>query len=70
MLFRKNMEPSCSYCRHGITLAGLNEVVCRRRGIMLNDGMCGAFRYEPTKRKPEYSRFKATVEYSPEEMSL
>ena len=70
MLFRKNISPSCSYCRHGIALAGLNEVVCRRRGIMLNDGQCGAFRYEPTKRKPEYSKVISAVEFSPEEMSL
>jgi len=70
LLFRKNIVPSCSYCRHGIALAGQNEVVCRRRGIMFNDGQCGAFRYEPTKRKPEYSKVIATVEFSTEEMSL
>jgi len=49
---------------------GLGEVACSRRGIMLEEGKCNAFRYEPTKRKPEYARKPVAVEYSAEEMSL
>ena len=69
MLFRKNIKPSCAYCKHGTSL-GLGEVACSRRGIMLDEGRCSAFRYEPTKRKPEYARQTVTREYTAEEMSL
>ena len=69
MLFRKNVVPSCAYCRHGISL-GLGEVACRRRGIMADEGKCSAFRYEPTKRRPEYAKKPVVIEFSAEEMSL
>ena len=69
MLFRKNITPRCAYCKHGTSL-GLDEVACSRRGIMQDVGRCSAFRYEPTKRKPEYARPVATKEYTAEEMSL
>jgi hypothetical protein len=60
MLFRRNIEPSCSYCRFGANL-GNGEIACSKRGIMSADGSCNAFKYEPTKREPEFSRgFKAT----------
>jgi len=35
---------------------GFGEVACTRKGIMADYGKCNAFRYEPTKRKPEYAR--------------
>ena len=52
MLFDRNIEPRCSYCRHGMDL-GYDTIACIRRGIMASYGSCGAFRYEPTKRVPE-----------------
>jgi len=52
MLFDRNIEPRCVYCRHGSVL-GYGKVACKRRGIMSAEGSCGAFRYEPTKRIPE-----------------
>ena len=69
MLFRKNIVPSCAYCKHGIFI-GLGEVACSRRGIMQDRGSCSAFRYEPTKRKPEYAAKPVAREYTSEEMSL
>ena len=51
MLFSQNIEPKCTYCRHGSPL-GRDEVACLKRGIMFGDGYCGMFRYEPTKRIP------------------
>ena len=68
MLFR-NIPPSCSYCKHGISI-GRGEVACSRRGIMFADGRCNAFRYEPTKREPEYAAKLVSREYSTEEMSI
>jgi len=55
MLFRHNIEPNCSYCLYG-TCIGFGEVACIKRGIMSDYGSCNAFRYEPTKREPEYAR--------------
>lgn len=55
MLFRRDIEPSCSYC-HYATDMGRGEVACVNRGIMAAGGRCSAFRYEPTKREPEFMR--------------
>ena len=33
MLFRKDIEPSCSYCKRGTPLSD-SEVVCSRKGIV------------------------------------
>jgi hypothetical protein len=52
MLFDRNIEPSCAYCRYGEAL-GYDEYACSKRGIMAGSGSCGTFRYEPTKREPE-----------------
>ena len=69
MLFRRNIEPRCAYCKHGVSL-GAGEVICIKRGIMSEDAKCSAFRYEPTKRKPEFAKDSAVAEVSEEEMSL
>ena len=53
MLFRRDIDPMCAYCVSG-TQIGFGEVACRKRGIMEVEGRCNAFRYEPTKREPEY----------------
>jgi len=49
---------------------GLGEVACKKRGIMFDDGSCTSFRYEPTKRKPEYPGSPVAVSVSQEDMSL
>lgn len=52
MLFRKNIEPCCAYCRFGIEI-GENEVACRKRGVLEKYDACRRFRYDPLKREPE-----------------
>ena len=37
---------------------------------MSDEGKCGAFRYEPTKRKPEFANSSPAVEIAEEDMSL
>ena len=69
MLFRRNIQPCCTYCNFGMTL-GFSEVACSKRGIMSEEGRCGAFRYEPTKRKPEYMRRVVTSKVREEDMRL
>ena len=55
MLFRRKIEPNCGYCHSGTSI-GRGEVACTKRGIMASDGRCSSFRYEPTKREPEFTR--------------
>jgi hypothetical protein len=51
MLFRKDIEPRCSYCSHGKKL-GENELTCRHRGITSPGSSCRHFKYDPLKRIP------------------
>lgn len=55
MIFRKNLEPACIYCRRSEPLSDEN-VICRRRGIVPHYGSCRKFAYDPCKRHPERVR--------------
>ena len=63
MLFRKNMEPRCAYCRRGQQIND-REVACVKRGIVPVEHQCRAFQYDPLKRVPprpakaDFSRLK------------
>ena len=46
MLFRKNMEPRCGYCRFAAE-AEPGLVICRKRGIRPESEHCRKFRYDP-----------------------
>ena len=60
MLFDKNIDPCCAYCRSGTDL-GFNEVACVKYGLMTSSGFCKKFRYEPTKRVPHIGpRFESS----------
>lgn len=50
-LFRKNIEPSCSYCRHGSNL-GQGNLICIKKGIVQGDSSCPKFSYDPFRRRP------------------
>ena len=62
MLFRRDIEPRCEYCKHG-TAFGEGEIGCIKLGITSNGESCPKFRYNPIKREPEkqmrvdYSKF-------------
>jgi len=49
---------------------GFGEIACSKRGIMSEEGSCGAFCYEPTKRKPEYSKAPVALKVSEDELSI
>lgn len=51
MLFRKDIEPMCSYCQHGTKLNDM-ELSCKYRGITRASSSCRRFKYEPLKRVP------------------
>jgi len=69
LLFRRDIEPSCVYCKHGTSL-GFGEIACSKRGIMSQEGKCTSFMYEPTKRKPEFASTTVAVNISKDDMSL
>ena len=55
MLFRKNIDPSCAYCKHG-SYINYEKVACMKRGIVPRYGACRRFVYHPLKREPERPR--------------
>ena len=69
MLFDRDIEPSCLYCRYGRKL-GETEVACLKRGIVDGTGYCAAFTYEPTKRIPQPLPRLDTSGLSEEDFSL
>ena len=61
MLFRKDIEPCCAYCKHGDSLTD-EQVACIKLGIVPTYSACPKFRYDPLKRKPERPRKMAKTE--------
>ena len=51
MLFEKDIEPRCAYCRRGAPLDE-DTVFCPKRGVVDAAGACRRFRYDPLKRVP------------------
>lgn len=51
MLFRKDMDPRCAYCRRGSQI-NEREVACLKKGVVPVEYHCRAFRYDPLKRVP------------------
>ena len=52
MLFQKNIEPRCVYCKRGVALDD-EQILCSRKGVVDPGGSCRAFRYDPLKRVPK-----------------
>lgn len=69
MLFKKNMEPSCSYCTHGVKLTQ-DSIACLKNGIVSTYDMCSSFRYDPLKRVPSRPIQIDRDKYSQEDFSL
>ncbi len=55
MLFRKDIERSCSYCRHA-GFAGESRMICTKRGIVSPLDQCRAFSYDPLRRTPRRTK--------------
>ena len=69
MLFYKDIESSCGYCFFGTDL-GCEEILCIKRGIMASHGSCSAFRYEPTKRRPNVPQCPDIADFTEKDFSL
>ncbi len=63
MLFRKDMEPRCTYCRHGKAL-NEEQIACPKKGVVSPGYHCRRFAYDPLRRVPpapavvDFSKFK------------
>lgn len=51
MLFEKEIEPRCAYCKRGAVLDE-ERVMCIKKGVVSAAGSCRRFKYEPLKRVP------------------
>ena len=51
MLFRKDIEPRCGYCKYGTSI-GEDSVACVKKGILTTGDHCRGFAYDPFKRTP------------------
>ena len=68
MLYRKNIEPRCIYCRHGSPLE-YGKMACRRKGIVDISYHCRHFTYDPLMRVPPRPAV-LKKDFSPEDFSL
>ena len=69
MLFRKDIEPCCAYCKRG-TPVSETEVMCLKKGVVSSEGSCRAFRYDPLKRVPPRPLKLNTDKLSKEDFSI
>lgn len=69
MLFRKQMEKQCAYCRHSTAL-NEEQIHCPKKGIKAPDDHCLFFSYDPTKRIPRKSKAEDFEKYEEYDYSL
>ncbi len=69
MLFKKDIEPSCSYCINGSRISD-TQVACLRRGIVSAGGQCRSFKYDPLKRDPPHPGSLNMGNFSQDDFSL
>ena len=69
VLFRKDMEASCAYCRHGAKIDD-DTVLCSRKGLRGCNEPCLRFSYDPLKRVPEPLSCIELSSFSDEDFSL
>lgn len=69
MLFSKQIEPRCIYCKRGARL-GDERVMCLKKGIVAANGQCRHFKYDPLKRVPPKPAVPDFSKLSDEDFSL
>jgi len=69
MLFRKKIPPQCAYCAHSAPAEdGLR--ICRKKGLVAEDGACRKFQYDPLQRKPLNAKAQDFSKYDQVDFSL
>lgn len=57
MLFRKNIDKSCSYCKYAGKIDD-STCLCTKKGIVFGRHHCWRFKYDPLKRVPSRAKPK------------
>lgn len=70
MLFSKNIEPRCEYCRSAVPFEDEDVVGCKHRGVMRISDKCRRFVYDPLKRVPDPPRVFKAQEFDKEDFEL
>ena len=52
MIFNKDQEKCCSVCEKARPIVNSHAIICRKKGIVDCDYVCGHFKYDPLKRVP------------------
>ncbi len=55
MLFRKDIDRCCAYCKFAGS-AGEEQMICAKRGLVSPMDQCRAFAYDPLKRTPSRAK--------------
>jgi hypothetical protein len=69
MLFRKNIEPACAYCRHS-SLIDDESAICVKKGVVMLWSKCRHFNYDPLKRIPDTPKKPSTEGVDPSAFEL
>ena len=69
MLFRKKIERSCSYCRHGVVF-DQDRILCTKNGVVSMYFSCRKFKYDPCKRIPAKAKAPNFEQYKDEDFTL
>ncbi len=69
MLFDKNVERCCSWCKFGSRISP-TEAACLKRGIVSAGGCCRCFKYDPLKREPPVPAVPVGDKYESEDFSI
>ena len=69
MLFRKKIERSCAYCRHGAQLED-DQILCMKKGMKTQSNKCWKFKYDPCKRIPVKAKALNFSRYEEQDFSL
>ena len=70
MLFRKDIEKSCSYCVHAAKTIDSTYVICAKKGRVPCEDCCRRFRYDPLKRIPGKAKAGDFSRYDDVDFSL
>ena len=69
MLFRKDIEPRCAYCKYSAP-AEEETVICRKKGIRADTDRCRRFQYDPLRRVPPRSETVDFLKFDERDFSL
>lgn len=69
MLFQKDIQPRCAYCKRGVTVDG-DQVMCVKKGLVSPADSCRRFKYDPLKRTPPKPVTVNFSRLSPEDFTL